>query len=236
MDNDYISGGLAAEIGKKLESMIVSGELKIGQQLPTERELADALSVSKGVVHAGITDIARKGFLRIVPRHGVYVADYVKNGTLEVLSAIVNNNGGKIDKALAESIMKTRLALEGISVYELAQNHTDMQLTRLRAMLGNMRSAVEKGEIKTSRELSEKIQEMFMAKCVMSGNHIIPIFVSSSSELSIKLTQYWVESVGFDETIRGQERTLERIAAGDAAGALANLKQEVDAAIAALYE
>ena len=48
----------------QIEEMILSGELKPGDKLPTERELADEMNISKTIVHDGIRDLARIGFLQ----------------------------------------------------------------------------------------------------------------------------------------------------------------------------
>ena len=47
-----------------VEDKILSGELPIGAQLPTERELAEMMDVSRGVVNSGIAEMAHKGFFR----------------------------------------------------------------------------------------------------------------------------------------------------------------------------
>lgn len=39
---------------QKIEGMILSGALKPGERLPTERELADEMNISKTIVHEGI--------------------------------------------------------------------------------------------------------------------------------------------------------------------------------------
>ena len=67
---------------QQLEHMILSGNLKIGEKLPPERELAQAMQVSRAVVNSGIADLERKGFLIIRPRVGTFVADYRKNGNI----------------------------------------------------------------------------------------------------------------------------------------------------------
>ena len=59
----------------QLEEMILSGELKPGDRLPSERELADEMNISKTIVHDGIRELSRIGFLDVVSRKGVYVAD-----------------------------------------------------------------------------------------------------------------------------------------------------------------
>ena len=76
---------------EQLENLILSGKLSIGEKLPSERELADSMQVSRSVVNAGLAEIADKGFLEIVPRSGTYVADYRKKGTLDTLISIMGN-------------------------------------------------------------------------------------------------------------------------------------------------
>ena len=40
---------------QKLQSMILSGELSMGERLPSERELCQQMGVSRAVVTSGIT-------------------------------------------------------------------------------------------------------------------------------------------------------------------------------------
>ena len=70
---------------EQLENMILSGKLVIGEKLPSERELAESMHISRSVVNAGLAEIADKGFLEIIPRSGTYVADYHKKGKLDTL-------------------------------------------------------------------------------------------------------------------------------------------------------
>ena len=46
---------------QQLEGMILSGELRPGDRLPTERELADEMKISKTVVHEGLRELHRLG-------------------------------------------------------------------------------------------------------------------------------------------------------------------------------
>ena len=70
---------------KELQRMILSGELKIGDKLPTERELSENMKVSRAVVNGGLNQLAEMGFIRIAPRKGAYVNDYIESGNMEVL-------------------------------------------------------------------------------------------------------------------------------------------------------
>ena len=73
----------------QIEEMILSGELEPGEKLPTEREIADEMNISKTIVHEGIRELSRIGFLDVVSRQGVYVADYTSTGNLDTLFAII---------------------------------------------------------------------------------------------------------------------------------------------------
>ena len=46
----------------QIEEMILSGELKPGDKLPTERELADEMNISKTIVHDGIRNLRGSAF------------------------------------------------------------------------------------------------------------------------------------------------------------------------------
>lgn len=71
---------------QKLQGMILSGELPMGEKLPSERELCQQMGVSRAVVNGGITELARQGFLEVRPRQGAYVADYRRDGNMETLN------------------------------------------------------------------------------------------------------------------------------------------------------
>ena len=51
---------------QQIEGMILSGELRPGDRLPTERELADEMKISKTVVHEGLRELHRLGFERCI--------------------------------------------------------------------------------------------------------------------------------------------------------------------------
>ena len=55
---------------QQLEDLILSGKLKIGEKLPTERQLAESMQVSRSVVNNGLSDLEKKGFLVVKPRSG----------------------------------------------------------------------------------------------------------------------------------------------------------------------
>ena len=107
---------------QQLEGLILSGELRPGDRLPTERELADEMKISKTVVHEGLRELYQLGFLQVESRKGVTVADYAQTGSLETLMAIMDYHGGLPDKKTASSILDLRYYLEAPALRQLPCN------------------------------------------------------------------------------------------------------------------
>ena len=78
----------------ELENMIISCRLPTGTKLPSERELASSMQVSRAVVNSGIAELEKKGFVVVKPRIGTFVEDYRRNGTMDTLVSIMKYNGG----------------------------------------------------------------------------------------------------------------------------------------------
>lgn len=103
-----ISSSIAAELLGK----ILSGELRPGLHLPTEREMAAEMGVSRSSVHQAIVELELQGFVSIVPRHGTIVNDFRKYPTPQSLGALMSSDSLELDRSLFDDMMDTRLWLE----------------------------------------------------------------------------------------------------------------------------
>ena len=45
---------------EQLEHMILSGTLAVGEKLPSERQLAETMQVSRGVINSGLSELEKK--------------------------------------------------------------------------------------------------------------------------------------------------------------------------------
>lgn len=52
---------------EQLEHMILSGTLSVGEKLPSERQLAETMQVSRGVINSGLSELEKKDFWRSIP-------------------------------------------------------------------------------------------------------------------------------------------------------------------------
>ena len=200
--------------------MILSGELAIGEKLPTEQELAEELRIGKSAVHQGIKRLERQGFLRIVPRHGVFVANYPETGNLDTLVALLKRNGNKLDRKTVVSVLQFREANEGMAVRMLAANHTTGHILRLRMYIDDIKKAAAKNPAATPAEQAELLFSYHLHIGLQSGDNVIPMVMSPFHDVSAVFWRTWVANMGVDKAVDFLERFTARIAAGDGDGAM----------------
>lgn len=167
---------------KEMEGMILSGELRIGDRLPPERELANMMQISRSAVNDGIVEMSRKGFLEIKPRQGTYVADYHKNGTLEILISLMSYNGGQLPHEEIRSILEMRGVLMNFSLEKAIPIMSESQIDELEAQCLRILPGMKADE---AAGLSFDFDHMLSG---FSGNTLLPLFFCS---FRLPITVLW---------------------------------------------
>ena len=197
---------------QQLEGMILSGQLRPGDKLPTERELADAMKVSKTVVHEGLRELHRLGFLDIVSRKGVTVADYAQTGSLDTLMAIMRYHGGLPDKKTAESILKLRYYLEGPAMELLAAHHTPADMAAQQ----------------DTAAFAEALFRYHRGVTFLSGNTITPLLFNAFTQVNLEFWREYVEAYGVDACLDTLRKFTELIRERQGTEAAALLKNGLE--------
>nr|WP_275983302.1 FCD domain-containing protein [Propionivibrio soli] len=127
-----ISDTVAAE----LEKRILEGSLKPGKRLPSERDLAAELGVSRPSVRAAIQQLAARGFL--VTRHGegTFVTDRLQAHFADPWQEMLQGQ-----PLLQRDLLEFRQMLEGQAAALAADRATDADLERLDAAYQAMEAA-----------------------------------------------------------------------------------------------
>ena len=175
---------MAAENGSKLkksfvdeiQSRILSGQLRPGDRLPAERDLALEMGISRTSVNQGILDLERMGFLRIVPRRGTYVADYINNATALTVAAVMHYDSTMIDAGLFRDFMDFRILVERECV-RLACGRMDEQ------MRNRLRGAMEQLQGADGEHLADALYEYHWLLTLLSGNGAYSIAFRSFESL-----------------------------------------------------
>ncbi len=72
MDNNST---LKDQLKEYIQNKILDGTYKVGDKLPSERELSSELGINRSTVRESITEIIEDGWLKSVPRKGTYVVN-----------------------------------------------------------------------------------------------------------------------------------------------------------------
>jgi DNA-binding FadR family transcriptional regulator len=184
---------LTDQFVQQIESMILSGELQVGEQLPGARDLCERMGVSRPVISAGLIELEKLGFVEIKPRSGAYVTDYRRKGTIETLGAIVRYNGGVMRDHESQALMQVRYALEQLCVELVIQNATDQQLADFKPYLEAIKTA------KTREKCAEAVFIFHQELAMLSGNLLLPMLYHSCKEESIYLWHWFVKFRGRQE-------------------------------------
>lgn len=172
----------------EMETMILSEELKIGEKLPSERDIAAKMQISRSVVNDGIVELSKKGFLVMVPRYGTYVADYKNHGTIDILVAIMKN--GKVSNAYIRSTLELRQQFMRFALEKIIPIITREQIQALRDICQkfNDETSYSKGA-----ELIYQFDDLLMK---YSGNLLLPILFASFSVPNKLLLESYLKNNG----------------------------------------
>jgi GntR family transcriptional repressor for pyruvate dehydrogenase complex len=168
----------------RLEQMILSGELKIGKRLPSERDFAARLNVSRPVLHQALVDLEAKGLVQIVPRRGVFISDYRRDGSLAMLSSLLSYHNGNLAPEFGQSLMDMRLLLETETARLAAQNRTDEQLVEFRDLLAQEQKAANSDP----QTLTDLDFAFHLSTAVVSANLVYPLIINSFKSVYTGLT------------------------------------------------
>ncbi len=158
---------------QQLQNKILSGELPIGTELPSERELAEQMQVSRAVINGGLNELARKGFIELRPRQGSFVADYRRKGNLDTLIAIMEYQGGMLGSQEIRSILEFRRALEHLAIESAISNATDEQILSLGNFVDQLKNA------STPLQASEIAFKFHHELSFIGNNTILPLIYYS---------------------------------------------------------
>ncbi len=123
----------------QIRGLIVSGFLKPGDKLPSERKLSDKLGVSRSYIRDAIKKLEFVGILNSLPQSGVVV-----NGMdIAVMEGLLSNIM-KIEKPDFYALVETKGMMEKFSVQQAALRRTDSDIKAIRGALDKYQECVGK--------------------------------------------------------------------------------------------
>lgn len=165
---------LYEQIVQQIEQRILAGELKVGDQLPSERELAEQFGVSRTAVREAIKTLREKGLVEILVGRGTFIAngttDAVRN-TLNLLMKFDSTNG-------YINLVEVREIIEPEIAAMAATRITDEYIAAMQEAMDKMEASIDDVE-----EFVEADLDFHLALAEATQNPIIPALLDPIIDL-----------------------------------------------------
>src|SRR3954469_25546345 len=162
-----------------------------------ERQLASDLGISRTPVREAMAQLEREGFVRSVPRRGVYVVRKNKQEVIELITAWA--------------------ALESMAARLITQNASDNEIAHLRAMFATFEDGTLHAKLDEYSEVNIEFHQTIIR---MSHNHVL---VDLAENLFTHMRMIRGKTIGekdrVDRSIRDHMNIIEALEARDTARA-----------------
>jgi GntR family transcriptional regulator, transcriptional repressor for pyruvate dehydrogenase complex len=164
---------LYQEIVDQIQDQVVSGELRPGDRLPAERELAERFGVSRTAVREAIKSLAERGIIEVLVGRGTFVRSVPIEHVVESMLLLLRER-----RAASAHVDEVRALLD-IEVARLAARHrTPEDVERLAAVLRTM------AEVRHSeRGVAEADASFFDELARATGNPVLDVLSRSVARM-----------------------------------------------------
>lgn len=165
---------LYERIVSQIEQRIETGELKVGDQLPAERDLAEQFAVSRTAVREAVKALRQKGLVEIRPGRGTFIANGTSDTVRSSLGMLMKMGATKGSGHLVE----VREILEPEIAALAATRITDEYIAAMQQAVKTMDTALTNVDIFVEADL-----DFHLALAEATQNPYIPILMDSIIDL-----------------------------------------------------
>jgi len=148
---------------EQIMELIKNNELKPGDKLPPERELAEKLSISRGSLREAFRVLESRGFIKSKPGGGRYIREIRKNGLNNTKNIILS-----LEKSSILELLEAREIFE-VKIAEIAAQRATAEDTELIEQVLNKMN--EEEELKDDKK-TESDTEFHLAIARASHNFV----------------------------------------------------------------
>ena len=133
------SDRVAHAVIRQIEQLILRGILRPGDRLPSERDLAERMGVSRPSLREAIADLQERGLITSKAGSGIFVTDALTSGFSKPLVALFSRH----DEAVFD-YLSLRRDMEGLAAERAALHGTDTDLQVIATIFAKMEAAHQK--------------------------------------------------------------------------------------------
>jgi GntR family transcriptional regulator, transcriptional repressor for pyruvate dehydrogenase complex len=132
---------ISDEIIEQFKALLSRGELKPGDELPSERELASLIGVSRPPLREALNALQAMGFIEIKPRSRILVKSLAENSLRDPLTMLIGEDTGRLFE-----LLEIRGVMEGWTASAAAQRATPADIAKLEAIIRKDQDNLRKGK------------------------------------------------------------------------------------------
>lgn len=168
---------------KRIRTMIMEGKLKVGDKLPSERELAEMFQVSRVPVREALKIMEFMEILQYVPGDGMYLKSIEINDLLSKIDFMIDTSSDIIS-----DLFEARQALELKAVELAALKRTDNDLLIMERLLEAMETDINRGGdgIAAATDFHTAISKASKNKVIARINDFLVNLTELSREKTLK--------------------------------------------------
>ena len=183
---------LSTAVTRQIEKLILRGILRPAERLPSERELAERLGVSRPSLREAIAELQDKGLLISRAGAGIFVADVLGNAFSDALVRLFADH----DEAVFDYIAFRR-DLEGLAAERAARLASSTDLKVVQSILDKMEMAHKKTNPKDEAQLDAE----FHLSIIEASHNVIMLHMMRS------MFQLLREGVFYNRQVMFKQRT-----------------------------
>jgi len=155
----------------------MQGDLRVGDQLPSERELSELFGVSRTAVRDAVNALREKGLVEVRPGKGTFIANVADRSSNAVRDSLGLMVGTRLGQGLADLIqVRSILEPEIAAIAAACANEEDLET--LQSALDIMESGLDNADVFIEADL-----EFHLALAKATQNPLIPILIDPIIDL-----------------------------------------------------
>jgi GntR family transcriptional repressor for pyruvate dehydrogenase complex len=195
----------SVELTRYLLDYLLSGQFAPGQRIPSERQLAQALSVGRSAVRDAIRPLAAFGLLDVRVGDGTYLTD----PNTDLLPRLIEW-GMLVQERRVIDLIEVRWHFEVVTARLAAERRDDQAVADLRRLLSEL------SEAKTADDFSRIDTAFHLRIAEASGNTVLAAMLSRiQTLLRVWILRVQTSTPQLESTYREHIPILEAIIAGD---------------------
>jgi GntR family transcriptional repressor for pyruvate dehydrogenase complex len=210
---------LPERIASRLLSLISERQLRPGDRLPAERELAAAMQVSRPSLREALRALAMVNIVEIRQGSGTYISSLKPELLVEHLDFVF-----ALDDSTFTELLEARQMLEPSIAAAAAERATEEDLARLRACIEQAAAAVDDPEAFLEADL-----DLHAAITAAAHNQIMGRFMASLTRLGMASRRRTVALLGVRaRSLRDHQALVDALLRRDAAAAFAIMLEHLE--------